>query len=73
MKRSLARALAEQKSLAEAEDVLIGMLGDIRTAGEHPERTTALEDMIPLLETVGREDAADEVRQLLGGRDDVNS
>jgi len=69
IKRSLARALVEQEHLADAEDVLLGMLEDIRTAGEHPERTTALEDMIPLLEAVGRADAAGDVRQLLGPQD----
>ncbi len=65
MKRSLARSLVEQQKLDDAETVLLEMLPAIRTAGNHPERTTALEDMIPLLKQVGCPDEAAEVQRLL--------
>ncbi len=65
MKRSLAESLVKQQRLDEAAAVLMEMLPAIRAAGDHPERTTALEDMIPLLRLVGRDDAAAEVEGLL--------
>jgi serine/threonine protein kinase/Tfp pilus assembly protein PilF len=65
MKRSLAESLVGQRRLDDAEAVLLEMLPAIEAAGDHPERTTALEDMIPLLRQVGRDDAAAEVEGLL--------
>jgi len=65
MKRSLIRSLVAQQKMGEAESELVAMLEAIKTAGAHPERTTALESMVPMLEQVGRDGDADEVRLLL--------
>ncbi len=65
MKRSLAEALIQLQQLNDAEEVLLEMLGAIATAAEHPERTVALEEMVPLLQQVGREDEAAKVQLLV--------
>jgi serine/threonine protein kinase len=67
MKRTLVRSLLDQQKTAEAETELVAMLDVIRVADAHPERTTALESMVPLFDQVGRESEAMEVRRLLAG------